>query len=289
MALDFGIVLAVAAMVSWGIADFLAKKAIDQVGYKISIVINQAVAFVPVVIVTALFFKMPSFTPTLAVETVLAGVTGVVGYIFLYRGFGKGNVSVVAPITSSWSVITVLLAAFLFAEKLSPLQIVGVVAVFVGVFFASTNLAELKKSIKTGGWAAGAVDGVVAMGAWGVSYALLKPITAAFGPVMALFLLKALAIATILSFTGLARTKVSIPKKMIFLFLAVAGLLDFFAYLAFNFSLNTQYVSVVSAIVATAPAITIALAYVFLKERVVNNQKLGIIAILVGLVLISLT
>ena len=75
---------------------------------------------------------------------------------------------------------------------------------------------------------------------------------------------------------------------MIFLLLAVAGLLDFSAYLAFNFSLNTQYVSVVSAIVATAPAITIGLAYVFLKERVVRNQKLGIIAILVGLVLISL-
>jgi drug/metabolite transporter (DMT)-like permease len=41
--------------------------------------------------------------------------------------------------------------------------------------------------------------------------------------------------------------------------------------------------------VATAPAITIALAYIFLKERVVRNQKLGIIAILVGLILISLT
>ncbi len=288
MALDWGIALAVAAMVSWGVADFLAKKAIDQIGYKISIIINQAVAFVPAVIVAALFFKMPSFTPTLAFETVLAGVTGVVGYIFFYRGLGKGNVSVVAPITSSWSVITVLLAAFLFAEKLSPLQIVGVVAVFIGVFFASTNFAELKRSIKIGGWSAGAADGVIAMAAWGVSYALLKPITSAVGPVMALFLLKVLAIATILSFTGVAKTKLSLPAKIIVLLLGTAGLLDFFAYLAFNFSLNTQTVSVVSAIVATAPAITIVLAYFFLKERIVRNQKLGIIAILVGLVLISL-
>jgi uncharacterized membrane protein len=35
--------------------------------------------------------------------------------------------------------------------------------------------------------------------------------------------------------------------------------------------------------------VTIALAYVFLKERIVLNQKLGIIAILIGLVLIALT
>ncbi|MGA3111119.1 MAG: DMT family transporter [Candidatus Bathyarchaeia archaeon] len=288
MALDWGIALAVAAMVSWGVADFLAKKAIDQIGYRASIVINQVVAFLPILLIAALFFKLPSFTPLLASETVLAGATGVIGYIFLYRGLGNGNVSVVAPITASWSVITVLLAAFLFAEALTPLQIAGVVAVFIGVFFASTNLEEFKKSIKTGGWSAGAADALIAMVAWGISYALLKPITSAIGPVMALFLLKILAVAALLSWTGVTKTKISLPVKTIFLFLAMAGLLDFSAYLAFNFSLNTQYVSVVSAIVATAPAITIGLAYVFLKERVVRNQKLGIIAILVGLVLISL-
>ena len=288
MALDWGIALAVAAMVSWGVADFLAKKAIDQIGYRTSIVINQVVAFLPILLIAALFFKLPSFTPLLASETVLAGAMGVIGYIFFYRGLGNGNVSVVAPITASWSVITVLLAAFLFAEALRPLQIGGVIAVFVGVFFASTNLTEFKKSIKTGGWSAGAADALIAMVAWGISYALLKPITSAIGPVMALFLLKILAVAALLSWTGITKTKISLPAKTIFLLLAVAGLLDFSAYLAFNFSLNTQYVSVVSAIVATAPAITIGLAYVFLKERVVRNQKLGIIAILVGLVLISL-
>jgi drug/metabolite transporter (DMT)-like permease len=106
---------------------------------------------------------------------------------------------------------------------------------------------------------------------------------------MALFFLKILAVAALFSWTGVTKTKISLPKKMIFLLIAVSGLLDFFAYLSFNMSLSTQFVSVASAIVATAPAITIALAYVFLKERIVDNQKLGIIAILVGLVLISLT
>jgi drug/metabolite transporter (DMT)-like permease len=73
------------------------------------------------------------------------------------------------------------------------------------------------------------------------------------------------------------------------LFIATAGILDFLAFTAFNFSLNTQLVSIVSPIVATAPAVTIVLAYFFLKERIVSNQKLGIIAILAGLILISFT
>jgi drug/metabolite transporter (DMT)-like permease len=275
-------------MLSWGVADFLAKKAIDKVGYKTSLVLNQTVALVPVVIFAILFFRAPSLSIDLVGITVLAGISGIFGYIFLYRGFQKGNVSVVAPITASWSVVTILLAFFLFEETLTPIQIVGVIAVFIGVFFASTNFAELKTSIKQGR-SAGVLDAIISMIAWGISYALLRPIVAAVGPIMALLFLKVLATATLFSWIGVTKTKISIPAKMIFLFIATAGVLDFLGYITFNLSLSTQLVSIVSPIAATAPAVTIVLAYVFLKERIVSNQKLGIIAILAGLVLISLT
>jgi len=287
MALEFGILLAVTAMMSWGIADFLAKKAIDKVGYKTSLVLNQAVALIPAVIFAILFFRMPSFSIYLVGITLLAGISGVFGYIFLYRGFQKGNVSVVSPITASWSVVTILLAFLLFGETLMPIQIAGIIAVLIGVFFASTNFAEFKTSIKQGR-SAGVLDAIIAMISWGISYALLKPLIAAVGPIVALLFLKLIAAATLFSWMGATKTKFSIPPKLIFLFIATAGLLDFLAYTAFNLSLGTQLVSVVSPIAATAPAVTIVLAYVFLKERLVNNQKLGIIAILAGLILVSL-
>ncbi len=213
MALDLGILFAITAMLSWGVADFLAKKAIDKIGYKTSILLNQVIAFVPILLVAVLFFKMPFFSAGLVGIIVLSGVTGVIGYVFMYRGFGKGNVSVVAPITASWSVITALLAFFLFAETLTPLQIVGIVAVFTGIFFASTNFSELKKSIKQGRWAAGAVDALIAMVAWGISYALLKPITSAVGPIMALLLIKIIAVGALFSWTGLTKTKVFSSSK----------------------------------------------------------------------------
>ena len=42
-------------------------------------------------------------------------------------------------------------------------------------------------------------------------------------------------------------------------------------------------------IAATYPAVTIMLAYFFLKEKIVTNQKIGIIAILAGIALVALT
>jgi len=288
MALDLGILFAVTAMLSWGIADFLAKKAIDKIGYKTSLVLNQTVALVPAVIFAILFFRMPSLSIYLIGIIVLAGISGVFGYIFLYRGFQKGNVSVVSPITASWSVVTILLAFFLFGETLTPIQITGIIAVLIGVFFASTNFAELKTSIKQGR-SAGVLDALIAMVSWGISYALLRPIVSAVGPLLALLFLKVLAAATLFSWVGTTKTKISIPTKMIFLFIATAGVLDFLAYTSFNLSLNTQLVSIASPIAASAPAVTVVLAYIFLKERLLNNQKLGIIVILAGLILISLT
>jgi len=288
MALAIGILFAIIVMLSWGTADFFAKKAIDRVGYKTSLILNQLVAFGPLVIIAILFFKMPTFSVDLVLITVSAGILGVIGYVFLYSGFQKGNISIVSPITASWSVITTILAVFLFQETLVPLQIAGVIAVFVGIFLTSTNLTELRKSIRQGR-SSGVTDALISMVAWGIAYTLLKPMAIAFGPIIALLFLRIAAITILFSWTKITKTKISTPTRLIFIFVALAGLLDLVGFLAFNFSISTAFLSIVGPVAATYPAVTIVLAYFFLKERILSNQKMGLIAILAGLALISLT
>ena len=74
-------------MLSWGVADFLAKKAIDKIGYKTSLVLNQVVAFVPVVIFAVFFFKLPLFSPEFVGSNCFAGITGVHRIHFLVQRF----------------------------------------------------------------------------------------------------------------------------------------------------------------------------------------------------------
>lgn len=127
------------------------------------------------------------------------------------------------------------------------------------------------------------------MVAWGLTYTLLRPIAIAFGPIIALLFLRITAITILFSYTKISKSKISTPARLIFIFIAVAGLLDLLGFLAFNFSISTAFLSIVGPVAATYPAVTVVLAYVFLKERVVRNQKIGVIAILVGFALISLT
>ena len=166
---------------------------------------------------------MPHLSTELVLITIAAGILGIIAYIFLYRGFQKGNVSVVSPISASWSVITTILAVFLFQETLTPLQIVGIITVFVGIFLSSTNLVELKESIRRGK-SSGVVDALISMIAWGITYTLLRPIAIAFGPIISLLFLRIAAITILFSWSKISKTKISFPTRIVFFFIGVARL-----------------------------------------------------------------
>lgn len=287
MAIEVGIIFAIAAMLSWGIADFLAKKAIDRIGYTKSLLINQSIALGPIFVYAILFFNIPEISASLILITIATAFLGLVGYLSFYKGLQKGNISVVSPITSSWAVITTLLAIVIFGETLSSLQVVGVLGIFIGIFLTSTNLKEFKKSIRQG-TSNGVLEAIIAMVSWGLTFLLVKPIADAAGPVMAVLFLRAIMLVFLFSWVRISRTKIGIPTKLIFLFLIGSGLLDVFGFVTYSIGITTEFLSIVSPIVAIFPAVTIMLAYVFLKERLVNNQKIGIVTILTGLVLISL-
>ena len=125
--------------------------------------------------------------------------------------------------------------------------------------------------------------------AWGITYTLLRPMTLAFGPLIALLFLRITAITILFSYTKISKTKISLPTRLIFIFIAAAGLFDLLGFVAFNFSISTTFLSIVGPVATTYPAVTVVLAYFFLKEKIVGNQKIGVVAILAGLALISLT
>ncbi len=74
MALEIGILFAIITMLSWGTADVFAKKAINKIGYKTALLLNQATAIVPLIVLAILFFKPPPLTPELILIIFSAGI-----------------------------------------------------------------------------------------------------------------------------------------------------------------------------------------------------------------------
>lgn len=289
MVFEIGILFALASMFSWGTADFFAKKAVDRVGYVKSMLIVQVFALMPLAIYAFATSQLPAMSVGLLLVTSVAALGGVGGYYFFFKGLQKGNISIVSPVSSSYAIVPVVFSYFLYGEVLSPLQLAGIAAIFVGVFLASTRLDELRKSIREGA-TNGVFEALMATVTWGTTYTLLKIVVDGAGPVMGALVTRVIMMlfSIVLFGRGALGDKSKLPGRTILLFLVAAGFLDMIGLMSYNMGITTQLVSIVSPISAIYSAVTVVLAYIFLKERIANNQKAGIVSILAGLLLISI-
>jgi len=137
--------------------------------------------------------------------------------------------------------------------------------------------------------ASGTKEGLIAMFGWGISLFLLVPASKALGwflPIVILRLFSVLFLASYIIFRKQSFRKNLQPS--IFILLFPAGLLDMVAFFAYSFGVEREYASIVAPIGASFPLVTIVLARIFLKEKLVLYQIIGIFSIITGLILISI-
>ena len=67
-----------------------------------------------------------------------------------------------------------------------------------------------------------------------------------------------------------------------------ASVLDTMAFLSFNIGTSSAYTAIVTALASLFSAVTVLLAWVFLRERLSSAQWAGVGVILAGVLLVSL-
>ena len=112
--MEQGLFIAISAglggMLGWGLADFFAKKTIDEIGDVATLAWAHIFGTGTLLIIVLYqllthqqFIHVPSDVPTWA-ELLFFGVLQAIVYLLVYRGFGKGQVALLSPIFASFSV-----------------------------------------------------------------------------------------------------------------------------------------------------------------------------------------
>jgi drug/metabolite transporter (DMT)-like permease len=84
------------------------------------------------------------------------------------------------------------------------------------------------------------------------------------------------------------RQSIRLPSGGVWWMLAAVGFMDTAAFVANNAGLHIGPVSVVSVLASLYGAVTVLLAWIFLRERLESSQWLGIVLIFVGIVCVSI-
>ncbi|MBN2423305.1 DMT family transporter [Candidatus Woesearchaeota archaeon] len=286
--LSTGITTGLIAMFCWGIADFIQAIPLKKIGSIKTILIRSSLIFLftfPLGIF--LYFKgIIDISLSGFFLIILTSLIFVFASYTLVRGFEIGELSLVSPISSSFTIITVLLAVVFLKESLSSLKLLSIFIIIIGIILTSTDIKKVMHVHKT----KGIKEALISMLLYGIYFFILGFISKSVDALnMYLFtsVFQSFFFILFCTFKKDKKSKFSIAKKHIFL-LVLNTILLTAAWAVFNYGLSKSLTSIVTSISSLYPAVTVILAVIFFKEKLVLNQKFGILLILVGLFLISI-
>lgn len=286
-----GIFLGLLTAIFWGGSDFVARFAAHKIGALRTSLYMQVAGF----------FLLTLSLPWLGgwghladgsgwrpwAWGILAGFINTTATLSLYRSFEIGKLSIVAPISASYPVLTVLLS-IAAGEHFRAARIAGIVCTILGVILVAGGEKAPEDSAAPGpgrkgmGWALYSAIGFGFL--FWLLGARIVPVT---GAPQTVWLIR-LTGSVLTSLLILAiRSPIKPPADRVAGWLLAMGAADTGAFVLNNIGMRIEQTAVVGTLASLYGAVTVALAAAFLREHVSRWQWLGIVAIFAGIFLIS--
>jgi drug/metabolite transporter (DMT)-like permease len=277
--LAFG--LALGAALAWGTADFLGGQTTRKLPVLGVLLVSQGFGLVVVGLAVAVGADNAPAIAELAYG-VLAGLALALGLGALYQGMAVGVMSIVSPISAAGAVVPIAFG-LVRGERPSLVQGAGVAAALAGVVLISRD--GERPSGARGRSTAGVGLGLVAAAGFGAFFVGID-LAAGAGVLWATASQRTGVLAAVLVALAVVRSPLHVPRRLVVPLISI-GALDLAATLLFAAGTREGLTSLVSVIASLYPAGTIALAFLFLGERLDRVQQAGAAGVLAGVALIA--
>lgn len=277
-----------AGMLGWGTSDFFANIASEKFGHRKTLLYSQVAGLILIVVIGIFFIKNFSISFQNLILMFLCALAYTAGYLFFYKAFEIGNVSVVSALINLQTIFVVLIAFFLFGQPATRFFLPSFLLILIGVTLVSVVFDDLKKKVS---FATGTKEVLIATVLFGVFFVPLNEHLAEIENWLVVTLyVKLFAVIIVLIFSKIiSKETLSIKSnsfKNLFL-LFIVGVLEALAVLGVNFGLSFGDGIIVMPISSSLTVITVTLAFLFTKERPSHQQKIGIFLTVLGIILIS--
>jgi transporter family protein len=277
----------IAGMFGWGLYDFLGGVFAKQIGPYKSFFWSQLAGLATMLFlgfVTTAKVDIPSSVMSLFP---IAAILYSAGYLFFFKGFEVGNMSIIAATMNLWAVFTMLFAFTFMGQRLSSVQAIGVVMILAGVTLASLNWAEIQqRKFQLSAGVKEAIAGAFFFGVyWNVSDIILEEV----GWLVSTALIKLGIVIFMLIFSIFSRRGMGLAgtagKTIIVIF--IMGMVEAGAVAVVNHGLTIGDAILITPIASALSIVTIVLAIIFLKDRITKPQGFGIATAIVGIIVTS--
>ena len=265
---------ALAACCGYGAADFLGGFVARRQSVAATLLIGQPIALIVIGIAAALTPGHPNW-PDMALG-LLAGTVGGAGLILLYQSLARGAMAMASAIFGILSAAVPVIAGLLFGNRLSLLQIAGLVLAVQAIYaLKHSHHASPGQQSR-----AMLLMPIVAGGALGAYHVLIACTSVASG----LWPLAAARTALVAGVTAyvVVRPPGRLTSQGVGLS-ALAALVEVGATMLALLAVRGDQLAIAGILIALSPAITITLAHVLLHEHLERDRIVGLMLSLLAI------
>lgn len=283
-------------MLGWGLADFFAKKTIDEIGDVTTLALAHVfgtITFVSIALASIFIFNN-SFSFPNSIDSwgglIFFGALQAAVYLFAYVGFGKGQIAVLNPVFASYSGAAALISILFLGESVNVNRLISLGIVFTGILGLSLDIGGLKARrinlAKTPGLREALIASLLAA-FWTLSWD--KFVGGNDWLSFALFMYTFMTFSVFV-YAKARNIKLQVKKSHVWKYLFLIGFCETIAYASVSLGFSSTSLTSIVALLSGAFSLpTIILARIFLKERVNRIQTISTIIIITGIVFLSLS
>lgn len=278
------ILYAFASALFAGATSILAKIGIEEVDSHLATALRTIVVLVfswLMVFIVGSQNQLTAISIKSYVFLILSGMATGASWLCYFKALQLGDVNKVVPIDKSSTILTMILAFVFLKEDITIPMISGMIAIGIGTYLMIQKKEEEQKQVKNKIWLIYAVLSAV--------FASLTSILAKVGIEnvesnlgTAIRTIVVLIMAWIIVFLQKKHGQVKNISKKSFVFIGLSGIATGASWICYYKALHDGLASIVVPIDKLSILVTVAFAYIFLREKLSRSSMVGLILITVG-------
>lgn len=212
---------------------------------------------------------------------ILSGMATGASWLCYFKALQLGDVNKVVPIDKSSTILTMVLAFIFLKEDITVPMVIGMIAIGLGTYLMIQKKEEEQKEVKNKAWLIYAVLSAVCASLTSILAKIgIENVESNLGT--AIRTIVVLMMAWLIVFLQKKHGQVKKISKRSLLFIGLSGIATGASWLCYYKALHDGLASIVVPIDKLSILVTVAFAYIFLKEKLSKKSVAGLILITVG-------
>jgi len=273
-----GITFALIAAASWGIGDFLGGFASRKLN-QFQVLLVMAFSSLILLFVCMIIWREQIPTIDNLILAMIAGVSGALGSVSLYKGLSLGNAALVAPVAGVIGAIIPTLVGLWLEGLPSAMKLIGFGLAFIGIWLVTRTKNGNDHSNRLG-------LGLALLAGIGFG-GFLVIIAQVEGEQIFVPLVFAKLASVVLAIGLMKSRQLSIPKLIESPIAILSGVFDAGGNIFYLFAAQFTRLDIAALLSSLYPAGTVLLSNLILKEKLSVHQRIGVGTCLAAIMLIT--